>query len=267
MTSLVVRDLAVAVSGVEILHGVDLEVCSGEVHAVMGPNGAGKSTLGYALMGHPDFEVVRGAIELDGSDIVGLPPWQRSELGLFLAFQHPIDLPGVRLEDLIAEGSLSRNRPRMAHESLRRSIVEEAASIGLSIDVADRPVNVGASGGERKRLETLQLAMLEPKIALLDELDSGLDIDAMRDVARRVVRMVRAAAGSEEPLSVLAITHYNRLLTELRPDFVHVLVRGRIVESGGPELAEKLERTGYESYIEADEDSAEVDSELSVRDI
>ncbi len=254
MTSLVVRDLAVAVSGVEILHGVDLEVSSGEVHAVMGPNGAGKSTLGYALMGHPDFEVVRGAIELDGSDIVGLPPWRRSELGLFLAFQHPIDLPGVRLEDLIAEGSLSR-RPRMAHESLRSAIVEEAASIGLSIDVADRPVNVGASGGERKRLETLQLAMLEPKVALLDELDSGLDIDAMRDVARRVVRMVRAGADTEDPLSVLAITHYNRLLTELRPDFVHVLVRGRIVESGGPELAEKLERTGYESYIEADEES------------
>lgn len=256
MTSLVVRDLAVAVSGVEILHGIDLEVSSGEVHAVMGPNGAGKSTLGFALMGHPDFEVTRGSIEIDGTGIIGLPAWQRSELGLFLAFQHPIDLPGVRLDDLIAEGSSHANGDRAV---LRRSILEEAVSIGLSVDVVERPVNVGASGGERKRLETLQLAMLEPKIALLDELDSGLDIDAMRDVARRVVRMVRDPDEPERALGVLAITHYNRLLTELRPDFVHVLVRGRIVESGGPELAEELERAGYESYAESGAPSVEPD--------
>lgn len=254
MTSLVVRDLAVAVSRVEILHGIDLEVSSGEVHAVMGPNGAGKSTLGFALMGHPDFEVTRGAIELDGTDIVGEPAWRRSELGLFLAFQHPIDLPGVRLDDLIAE-AWSPSNGHSDRAAVRRSILEEAASIGLSVDVAERPVNVGASGGERKRLETLQLAMLEPKIALLDELDSGLDIDAMRDVARRVVRMVRESPGTGNALGVLAITHYNRLLTELRPDFVHVLVRGRIVESGGPELAEVLERSGYERYVENDSES------------
>ncbi|MGB9111514.1 MAG: Fe-S cluster assembly ATPase SufC [Acidimicrobiales bacterium] len=258
MTSLVVRDLAVAVSGVEILHGVDLAISSGEVHAVMGPNGAGKSTLGFALMGHPDFEVIRGAIELDGTDIVGLPAWRRSELGLFLAFQHPIDLPGVSLEDLIVEGSRRGNGPRGDRTVFRRSILEEAASIGLSVDVAERPVNVGASGGERKRLETLQLATLKPRIALLDELDSGLDIDAMRDVARRVERMVRDHNGTHEALGVLAITHYNRLLTELRPDFVHVLVRGRIVESGGPQLAEELERSGYEGYVETVPESVEL---------
>jgi Fe-S cluster assembly ATP-binding protein len=259
VTSLVVRDLAVAVSGVEILHGIDLEVSSGEVHAVMGPNGAGKSTLGFALMGHPDFDVTRGAIELDGTDIVDLPAWRRSELGLFLAFQHPIDLPGVRLDDLIVEGQSRANGTRKDHSAVRSSILEEAGSIGLSLDVAERPVNVGASGGERKRLETLQLAMLKPKIALLDELDSGLDIDAMRDVARRVVRMVSDRKDADEGLGVLAITHYNRLLTELRPDFVHVLVRGRIVESGGSELAEELERAGYEGYLESDVNSPEAD--------
>ncbi len=257
MTSLVVRDLAVAVSGVEILHGIDLAVFSGEVHAVMGPNGAGKSTLGFALMGHPDFEVTRGAIELDGTDIVGLPAWRRSELGLFLAFQHPIDLPGVRLDNLISAGSRGENETRRDQATVRRSILEEAASIGLSVDVAERPVNVGASGGERKRLEALQLATLKPRIALLDELDSGLDIDAMRDVSRRVERMVRDRNDAGEALGVLAITHYNRLLTELRPDVVHVLVRGRIVESGGPELAEELERSGYESYLDASSESVE----------
>jgi Fe-S cluster assembly ATP-binding protein len=250
MTSLVVRDLAVAVSGVEILHGIDLSVSSGEVHAVMGPNGAGKSTLGFALMGHPDFEVTRGAIELGGTDVVGLPAWRRSELGLFLAFQHPIDLPGVRLDDLISEGSRRDNGSNRGRAAIQHSILEEATSIGLSVDVAERPVNVGASGGERKRLEALQLATLKPRIALLDELDSGLDIDAMRDVARRVEQMVRDRSGDDGPLGVLAITHYNRLLTELRPDVVHVLVRGRIVESGGPELAEALEQSGYESYLE-----------------
>jgi Fe-S cluster assembly ATP-binding protein len=261
MTSLVVRDLVVAVSGVEILHGIDLEVSSGEVHAVMGPNGAGKSTLGFALMGHPDFEVTRGGIELDGTDIVGLPAWRRSELGLFLAFQHPIDLPGVRLDDLLNNETAHREGLHMDHQvSLRSSILREAATIGLSTEVVERPVNVGASGGERKRLETLQLAILEPKIALLDELDSGLDIDAMRDVARRVERMVRGGKDQRDVLGVLAITHYNRLLTELRPDFVHVLVRGRIVESGGPELAEQLERGGYEGYVETDVASSEVES-------
>jgi Fe-S cluster assembly ATP-binding protein len=267
MTSLVVRELGVAVSGVEILHGIDLGVSSGEVHAVMGPNGAGKTTLGFALMGHPDFEVTRGAIELDGTDLVGLPPWRRSELGLFLAFQHPIDLPGVRLDDLIAEERARTSVPRAELAAIRRSILDEAASIGLSAEVVERPLNVGASGGERKRLETLQLAMLEPKIAILDEVDSGLDIDAMRDVAARVGRMVRDGKDPRQALGVLAITHYNRLLTELRPDFVHVLVRGRIVESGGPELAEELERAGYEGYLETDAAQADSDEVRSAIDI
>jgi Fe-S cluster assembly ATP-binding protein len=266
MTSLVVRELGVTVSGVEILHGINLEVSSGEVHAVMGPNGAGKTTLGFALMGHPDFEVTRGAIELDGIDLVGLPPWRRSELGLFLAFQHPIDLPGVRLDDLIAEGRGRTSGPAVEHAAIRQSILNEAASIGLSAEVVERPVNVGASGGERKRLETLQLAMLDPKIALLDEVDSGLDIDAMREVASRVGRMVRDHKDGGDALGVLAITHYNRLLTELRPDYVHVLVRGRIVESGGPELAEELERGGYESYLEADATLADADEVRPVID-
>ncbi|HLX77555.1 MAG TPA: Fe-S cluster assembly ATPase SufC [Acidimicrobiales bacterium] len=256
MTTLSVAGLTVAVGGTEILHGIDLEVRSGEVHAVMGPNGAGKSTLGHALMGHPGFEVMNGSATLDGEDLLGLPTWRRAALGLFLAQQHPIELPGVRLVELVSASLEARERYDGSDRgSLIERIARAADALGLPPSIVEQPVNVGASGGERKRLETLQLAVLEPSIALLDELDSGLDIDAMREVARRIELSVRPngnAPNGAEPLGVLAITHYNRLLTELRPDRVHVLVRGTIVESGGPELALTLERTGYGPYLEGD---------------
>lgn len=250
MTTLRIEGLTVAVGGTEILHGIDLEVRSGQVHAVMGPNGAGKSTLGHSLMGRAGFEVVAGTVTLDGQDLLGLPTWRRAELGLFLARQSPIELPGVRLEDLLAESLAVRHNGSFDRADLTQKIEQEAELIGLARDALGRAVNVDASGGERKRLETLQLAVLDPRIAILDEIDSGLDVDAMRDVSRRIEAATRHRADGESALGVLAITHYNRLLTELRPDEVHVLVRGRIVESGGPELAEKLERTGYEPYAE-----------------
>ncbi len=259
MSTLAVDGLTVAVAGSEILRGIDLEVRSGEVHAVMGPNGAGKSTLGNALLGHPDFTVTGGAVTLDGVDLLGLSTWERAARGVFLAPQYPVELPGVRPLDVLTEALLARRgRPDPDRVTLERRIAAEATEIGLAAEFTRRPLNVDASGGEKKRLETLQLAVLEPLIAVLDELDSGLDVDALRDVARRIERAARPAtpgpAPRREPLGVLAITHYKRLLDELRPDRVHVLFQGRIVESGGPELAEELERTGYQRYGEGPAD-------------
>ena len=255
MSTLLVDGLTVEVAGVEILRGIDLEVRSGEVHAVMGPNGAGKSTLGNALMGHPDLIVTGGSVTLDGSDLLVLSTWERAALGLFLAPQYPVELPGVRAVEVLAEALFSRRRgSEPDRAALERRIAAEADEIGLAAEFTARALNVDASGGEKKRLETLQLAVLEPVIAVLDELDSGLDVDALRDVARRIERDVRPGrrglVSAREPLGVLAITHYNRLLDELHPDRVHVLFQGRIVESGGPELAEELERTGYQRYGE-----------------
>ena len=203
-------------------------------------------------MGHAGFEVLAGPRRSTDKIILALPTWRRAELGLFLALQHPIELPGVRLLDLFEASLAARDHDVRA---LQQRAAAEARELGLPADAIDQPVNVGASGGERKRLETLQLAVLEPAIAILDELDSGLDVDAMREVARRIERSVRPktqATNGAQPLGVLAITHYNRLLTELHPDRVHVLVRGVIVESGGPELALELERTGYTPYLEGD---------------
>ncbi len=242
-----VAGLRAAAGGVEILHGVDLEVASGEVHAVMGPNGAGKTTLSSVLMGRPGYEVLEGSVELDGVDLLSLEPWERAHAGLFLAPQDPVEIPGVLLADVLAAALAALGRGEAA-EGVPARLGAEAAAIGLSATVIDRPLNVDASGGEKKRLETLQLAVLAPRIAVLDELDSGLDVDALRAVARRVELETQTRADGPAPLGVLAITHYRRLLDELTPDAVHVLVRGRIVASGGPELAEELERTGYASY-------------------
>jgi Fe-S cluster assembly ATP-binding protein len=253
LSTLTVAGLTVAVGGAEILRGIDLEVRSGEVHAVMGPNGAGKSTLGNALMGHPDFAVTGGSVTLDGTDLLALATWERAARGLFLAPQYPVELPGVRALEVLAEAiAARRGGTEPDRVALADRLAAEATEIGLAEEFIARSLNVDASGGEKKRLETLQLAVLEPVIAILDELDSGLDVDALRDVARRIDRAARPGAAGpppgRQPLGVLAITHYNRLLDELHPDRVHVLYEGRIVESGGPELAEELERTGYQRY-------------------
>jgi Fe-S cluster assembly ATP-binding protein len=240
MTTLTIRDLRASAGGQAILHGIDLEVSSGEVHAVMGPNGAGKSTLSAVIMGKPGYEVTGGSVTLDGMDVLALEPWERATAGLYLALQYPTEVPGVPLLDVLAEAITARGR---SVAGLAERIIAEAGRIGFDERFLDRPLNVDLSGGEKKRNETLQLAVLEPRIAILDELDSGLDLDALRACARRV-----QAATEETGLGVLAITHYSRLLHELEPDVVHILVKGRIVASGGPELATTLDTDGYAAF-------------------
>jgi Fe-S cluster assembly ATP-binding protein len=240
MTTLEIRDLRAAADSTEILHGIDLTVRSGEVHAVMGPNGAGKSTLSAVVMGRPGYEVVGGTVTLDGVDVLALEPWERAAAGLYLAMQYPTEVPGVRLDAVLTEALAARGRPI---DGLGRQLAAEAERIGFDDRFLDRPLNVDLSGGEKKRNETLQLAVLQPAIAILDELDSGLDVDALRACARRV-----EALTDESRLGVLAITHYTRLFHELKPDAVHILVKGRIVAEGGPELADVLERDGYAAF-------------------
>jgi Fe-S cluster assembly ATP-binding protein len=238
MSVLKVENLHVGVAGNEILHGVNLEVKSGEVHALMGPNGSGKSTLSHALMGRGDYAVSEGSITIDGEELIGLPTWQRAQRGLFLAMQYPVAVPGVPLEHLIAASHRARG---IESDGLHDAVVGEGTDLGVRAELLARGVNDEFSGGEQKRAETVQLAVLAPKFAILDEIDSGLDVDSLRIVSRRVERMTQ-----ENDLGVLAITHYVRVLRELRPDRVHVLLDGRIALSGGPELADRLEETGYE---------------------
>ena len=222
----------------EILRGVDLEVRTGEVHALMGPNGSGKSTLSHALMGSADYEVTGGSVSIDGHELLGLPTWQRAHAGLFLAMQYPVEVPGVQLEAVVGAALEARGASR---PDLHDRVLAESAMLGVPDELLRRGVNTEFSGGEKKRAETVQLAVLEPKFAVLDEIDSGLDVDALRDVARRVYALAK-----HRDVGVLAITHYARLLAELKPDRVHVFLAGRVVKSGGPELADELERTGYE---------------------
>ena len=238
MSTLTVRGLWASVAELEILRGVDLEIRSGEVHALMGPNGSGKSTLSHVLMGRGDYEVTGGSVTVDGEELLGLPTWQRANHGLFLGMQYPVAVPGVPVGELLAAAVRSRGGDV---PDLGTLLAGEATRLAVGDEFLTRGVNDEFSGGEQKRMETLQLAVLKPKFAILDEIDSGLDVDALRDVSRRVEAMT-----SEDGLGVLAITHYARLLTELRPDRVHVLMAGRVVASGGPELADQLEETGYE---------------------
>lgn len=238
MSTLRITDLRARVGSRQILNGVSLEVSSGKVHALMGPNGSGKSTLSHAIMGHSEYEVTGGSVTLDGEELLGLPTHERAARGLFLAMQYPVEVPGVALEAMMREALIARGA---APDGLAARLAAEAVAVGLPQSVLERALNVAFSGGEKKRNETVQLAVLRPKIAVIDEIDSGLDVDALREVARRIEAMT-----TEDGLGVLAITHYARLLTELRPDRVHVLLEGRVVMSGGPELADELERTGYE---------------------
>ena len=241
MSTLKITGLTAEVADKEILKGIDLEINSGEVHAIMGPNGAGKSTLSAVIMGKPGYTVTGGSVTLDGVDMLALPTWQRATAGLHLVMQYPTEVPGVHVDQVLAEALSARGRDS---KDMAARIAVEAGRINFDADLVSRAMNVDLSGGEKKRNETLQLGMLEPKFAILDELDSGLDIDALRDCARRV-----EAATHENNLGVLAITHYVRLLEELKPDVVHILAAGRIVKSGGPELADILERDGYAAFV------------------
>jgi Fe-S cluster assembly ATP-binding protein len=246
MSELVINNLQVSVEETEILKGVNLTIKSGEVHAVMGPNGTGKSTLAYALMGHPKYIITEGEATLDGKDLLDLDPSERSKLGLFLAFQYPVAVPGVSVANFLRTAINAHRKGQNPEDKgisipdFRKKLKEKMALLDMDESFAGRYLNDGFSGGEKKRVEILQMATLEPKFSILDETDSGLDIDALKIVAHGI------SAIKKEDQGVLVITHYQRILNYITPDFVHVMLNGRIVESGGPELALRLEEEGYE---------------------
>jgi len=246
MSELVINNLHVAVEDTEILTGVNLTIKAGEVHAVMGPNGTGKSTLAYALMGHPKYKITEGEATLDGNDLLDLDPSERSKLGLFLAFQYPVAVPGVSVANFLRTAINAHRKGKDPEDKgisipdFRKKLKEKMALLGMDESFAGRYLNDGFSGGEKKRVEILQMATLEPKISILDETDSGLDIDALKIVAHGINVINKKDQG------ILVITHYQRILNYITPDFVHVMLNGRIVESGGPELALRLEEEGYE---------------------
>tara|TARA_Y100001960_G_scaffold29099_1_gene25417 strand:- start:97 stop:834 length:738 start_codon:yes stop_codon:yes gene_type:complete len=237
-----IERLKVRVDDLEVIAGLDLEILPGEIHAIMGPNGSGKSTLAHALMGRPGYEVIDGRIIVDGIDLVGMSPWERARAGLFLTLQNPIEVPGVSLESVIGE--------RLEHEGrditdLRKILIEEGNRIGFDEQFLDRGINVGQSGGEKKRNEILQLGVSRPRYAIFDEIDSGLDVDGLVLVANRIRDLVK-----EDSLAVLAVTHFSRFLDLLKPNYVHVLIDGKIQRSGGPELAGDLESEGYKGFVD-----------------
>jgi Fe-S cluster assembly ATP-binding protein len=239
-----INNLHAEVDGKPILKGLTLALNPGEIHAIMGPNGAGKSTLSYVLGGRPGYEVTQGSVTLDGQDLLALEPHERSAAGLFLGFQYPVEIPGVSNVQFLRTALNAQRRARGEEELSGGAFLKiakaQSDALGLSMDMLKRPVNVGFSGGEKKRNEMVQMGIIDPKLAILDETDSGLDIDALRVVGDGINRIMR-----KPDKAVLLITHYQRLLDYVRPDFVHVLADGRIVRSGGPELALELEREGY----------------------
>jgi Fe-S cluster assembly ATP-binding protein len=239
-----VEDLHVRVEGTEILRGVDLTVNAGEVHALMGPNGSGKSTLANTLLGNTDYQVTAGRVRFKGEDITSWPTDTRGKAGIFLAFQYPEEIPGVPVIQFLRQALSARKGIDLSVLELRMSIMEWMKRLDMDESFGDRYLNEGFSGGEKKRNEILQMAILEPELAILDETDSGLDIDALRVVARGV----NEVRSTRPDLGVLLITHYQRILDELTPDRVHILVDGRIVDSGGPELAKRLEGEGYDAW-------------------
>jgi Fe-S cluster assembly ATP-binding protein len=242
-----INNLHVAVGDTPILKGLTLDVPAGEVHAIMGPNGAGKSTLGYAVSGRPGYEATEGSVTWRGEDLLDLDPAERAAKGVFLSFQYPIEIPGVPALTFVRTALNAQKRARGEDEvsapEFLKQVKAASKALKMDFDMLKRPLNVGFSGGEKKRMEILQMALLEPSLLILDETDSGLDIDALRIVADGV----NALRGPER--SMLVITHYQRLLDYIKPDKVHVLAAGRIVASGGPELAHQLEAEGYDRYV------------------
>jgi Fe-S cluster assembly ATP-binding protein len=239
-----IENLHATVAGKPILNGLTLAVNAGEVHAIMGPNGAGKSTLAYVLGGRPGYEVTEGSVSLDGRDLLDMAPDERAAAGLFLGFQYPVEIPGVSsvqfLRTALNAQRRARGEPEISAGDFLRLAREQGDALGVSMDMLKRNVNVGFSGGEKKRGEMVQMGIIDPRLAVLDETDSGLDIDALRVVADGINRIMR-----RPDKAVLLITHYQRLLDLVVPDLVHVLAQGRIVRSGGPDLARQLEREGY----------------------
>ena len=256
MSELVIKNLHVSIEDKEILKGVDLTIKQGEIHAIMGPNGTGKSTLAYTLMGHPSYTVTEGEVLFKGENILEMEPDERSRAGIFLAFQYPVSIPGVTVANFLRTAINSRRRAENPEDKgimipeFRKMLKERMSLLKMDQSFAGRYLNEGFSGGEKKRAEILQMATLKPEIAILDETDSGLDIDALRVVADGV----NALSGPE--LGVLVITHYQRLLDYIKPNFVHIMLDGRIVETGGPELALHLEEHGYDWVREKYEESS-----------
>ena len=254
MSTLVIEDLHVSVIADDgekpILRGVDLTVNSGEIHAIMGPNGSGKSTLAYSLAGHPKYRVTQGSVTLDGADVLAMTVDERARAGLFLAMQYPVEVPGVTMSNFLRTAATSVRGQAPAIRTWVKEVKGAMQALEIDPEFAERNVNEGFSGGEKKRHEILQLSVLKPKIAVLDETDSGLDVDALRVVSDGVNRY-REAAAATGGVGILLITHYTRILRYIHPDVVHVFAGGRVVESGGPDLAEELETNGYVRFAEA----------------
>jgi Fe-S cluster assembly ATP-binding protein len=246
MTMLTIENLSATIADKPILKGLSLTINAGEIHAIMGPNGAGKSTLGYTLGGRPGYDVTGGSVSFDGHDLLALEPHERAAAGLFLGFQYPVEIPGVSFVQFLREAANAQRKARgqepLSGGEFLKLAREKAALLRLDMDMLKRPVNVGFSGGEKKRAEMVQMGILDPRFAVLDETDSGLDIDALRICGEGINAIMR-----KPDKAVLLITHYQRLLDYVKPDFVHVLAGGRIVRSGGPELALELEEQGYEA--------------------
>lgn len=245
-----IENLHASIGDTEILKGLSLEINAGEIHAIMGPNGAGKSTLGYVLGGRPGYEATEGSATFDGQDLLDMDPHARAAAGLFLGFQYPVEIPGVSnvqfLREAVNAQRTARGEATLSGGEFLKAAREKAALLKMDMDMMKRAVNVGFSGGEKKRNEMVQMGLIDPKLAILDETDSGLDIDALRTVGAGINTIMR-----KPDKAVLLITHYQRLLELVEPDFVHVLANGRIVKTGGPELALQLENEGYEAIAEA----------------
>ncbi|EJL20940.1 FeS assembly ATPase SufC [Novosphingobium sp. AP12] len=249
MTMLTITNLQATVADKPILKGLSLTINPGEIHAIMGPNGAGKSTLGYTLGGRPGYEVTGGSVDFDGQDLLELEPYERAAAGLFLGFQYPVEIPGVSFVQFLREAANAQRKGRgeepLSGGEFLKLAREKAGLLRMDMDMLKRPVNVGFSGGEKKRAEMVQMGILNPKLAILDETDSGLDIDALRICGEGINAIMRSV-----DKAVLLITHYQRLLDYVKPDFVHVLAGGRIVKTGGADLALRLEEEGYEAVVQ-----------------